>query len=62
MIRFILLGTGVTLLILGAGYLVWLLGRIKGSGQITSENKKGLFAAFGALLIGILLIFKFKDK
>jgi hypothetical protein len=62
MIRFILLGIGISLLIFGAGYLVWLAGRIKGSGQITTENKKGLFAAIGALLIGILLILKFKDK
>jgi hypothetical protein len=62
MIRFILLGIGVSLLILGAGYLIWLLGRIKGSGQFTSENKKGLFAAIGAILLGILLLFKLKDK
>ena len=62
MIRFVLLGMGVTLLILGAGYLVWYIGRIKGSGQTTIPDKKGLLAAIGAILIGALLIFRNKDK
>jgi hypothetical protein len=58
MIKFLLLGAGILFLILGAGYAFYNIGRIKGTADPNSaQGKKGLIAALGFALLGILLIF-----
>ena len=59
MIRYLLLGAGVTLLILGAVRLIYEFGRHKGTNEpYKTANKKGLLAAIGAVLLGIVLIYR----
>jgi hypothetical protein len=58
MIRFVLLGAGITLLILGVGYLLVMLNKIRNNHTITPSQKKSLLAALGAALLGFLLIYR----
>jgi hypothetical protein len=63
MIRYILLGAGVTLVILGIGRLIYDYGRIKGSSDPNFHQiKKGVIAALGSIVLGILLILKNTNK
>jgi uncharacterized membrane protein YobD (UPF0266 family) len=58
MIRFLLLGAGILFLVLGTVYTFYYVGRIKGTTDIdSSQGKKGLIAALGFVLLGVLLIF-----
>ena len=63
MIRFLLLGAGITLLILGIGRLIYDFGRIKGASDPNSvQNKKGIIAALGSIIFGIFLILRNINK
>jgi hypothetical protein len=58
MVKFLLLGFGILLLIWGTGYAFYNIGRLKGTTDNNSvQAKKGLMAALGFALLGILLIF-----
>jgi hypothetical protein len=58
MIRFILLGAGITLLILGIGYIFGIIVKVRNKQEITPAQKKGLLAAGLAALVGLLLVYK----
>ncbi len=59
MIRFLLLGAGIALLIFGIGRLIYDFGRIRGASDPNSVHiKKGLIAALGSIILGLLLIFR----
>jgi hypothetical protein len=58
MIKFVLLGVGVVLLILGVGYILIFVFKVRNNHTITTAHKKGLLAAIGAAIVGFLLIYK----
>jgi hypothetical protein len=58
MIKFVLLGAGITLLILGIGYILVYIFKVCNNHIITSAHKKGLLAAIGAAIVGALLVYK----
>ncbi len=63
MIKFIILGSGITLIILGVGYVVYFIGKQLGNNQpVSSSNKKGLLTAIGAIILGSFLIYKNTKK
>ena len=63
MIKFIFLGSGITLIILGLGYVVYFFGKQIGNNQqISIANKKGLLAAIGAIILGAFLVYKNTKK
>ena len=63
MIRFVLLGAGITLLILGMGYIIAFIVRARNQQPITPAHKKGLLFAGLATLVGFLLVYKnYKDS
>jgi hypothetical protein len=63
MIKFILLGSGITLIILGVSYVIYFIGKQIGNNQpVSTANKKGLLAAFGAIILGAFLVYKNTKK
>jgi hypothetical protein len=59
MIKFILIGSGITLIILGLGYVIYFIGKqLKNNQPVSAANKKGLLAAIGAILLGTFIVYK----
>lgn len=62
MIKFALLGAGIVLLILGIGYILVFIYKVRNNRDITTAHKKGLLAAIAATIIGFLLVYKNSKK
>jgi cytochrome c biogenesis protein CcdA len=63
MIKFILLGSGISLIILGLGYVIYFIGKHLGNNQpVSSANKKGLLTAIGAIVLGAFIVYKNTKK
>lgn len=65
MLRFILIGAAISLIIVGAGYIIYYIrrGLNRPQNDVTPQSKKGLWLAIIALLAGIGILYKaFNNK
>jgi hypothetical protein len=59
MLKFIILGAAITVLVFAVGYIIYYISKaIRTKQPMSANEKRGLLAAIGAVLLSALVIYK----